>query len=259
MKFLISQLYLLALFALPFVSTSCSDDDDNSTKVEISSLGVEDGTTIVTGQIIQLEAQLSNPQGEVHYSWSTAGKEVSTQSTYTFQSDVTGTHTITLTVTANNEAQEKSINIIVVKPPFYVINEGQGKGSVNRYKQEQWQYNIVEGLGVTSTVGIINNGYMYIVSKQSPFLVKMNLENNQIVNKIEDGLDQNAQGQNFCIVNNETGILTTSNGAFKVNLKQLTLGEKLSGLDAVSSDNEDIYKTDKYIFISSKNTIKVYN
>lgn len=49
MKFLISQLYLLALFALPFVSTSCSDDDDNSTKVEISSLGVEDGTTIVTG------------------------------------------------------------------------------------------------------------------------------------------------------------------------------------------------------------------
>lgn len=40
MKFLISQLYLLALFALPFVSTSCSDDDDNSTKVEISSLGV---------------------------------------------------------------------------------------------------------------------------------------------------------------------------------------------------------------------------
>ena len=89
MKFLISQLYLLALFALPFVSTSCSDDDDNSTKVEISSLGVEDGTTIVTGQIIQLEAQLSNPQGEVHYSWSTAGKEVSTQSTYTFQSDVT--------------------------------------------------------------------------------------------------------------------------------------------------------------------------
>ena len=156
MKFLISQLYLLALFALPFVSTSCSDDDDNSTKVEISSLGVEDGTTIVTGQIIQLEAQLSNPQGEVHYSWSTAGKEVSTQSTYTFQSDVTGTHTITLTVTANNEAQEKSINIIVVKPPFYVINEGQGKGSVNRYKQEQWQYNIVEGLGVTSTVGIIN-------------------------------------------------------------------------------------------------------
>lgn len=46
MKFLISQLYLLALFALPFVSTSCSDDDDNSTKVEISSLGVEDGTTI---------------------------------------------------------------------------------------------------------------------------------------------------------------------------------------------------------------------
>lgn len=60
MKFLISQLYLLALFALPFVSTSCSDDDDNSTKVEISSLGVEDGTTIVTGQIIQQPTRRSS-------------------------------------------------------------------------------------------------------------------------------------------------------------------------------------------------------
>lgn len=97
---------------------------------------------------------------------------------------------------------------------------------------------------------------MYIVSKQSPFLVKMNLENNQIVNKIEDGLDQNAQGQNFCIVNNETGILTTSNGAFKVNLKQLTLGEKLSGLDAVSSDNEDIYKQTNTYSLAAKTQLK---
>ena len=69
MRFLISQLYLLALFALPFVSTSCSDDDDNSTKVEISSLGVEDGTTIVTGQIIQLEAQLRRSSLLMVNSW----------------------------------------------------------------------------------------------------------------------------------------------------------------------------------------------
>lgn len=41
---------------------------------------------------------------------------------------------------------------------------------------------------------------MYIVSKQSPFLVKMNLENNQIVNKIEDGLDQMHKDKTFALL-----------------------------------------------------------
>lgn len=259
MKNLISQLYLLALLTLPLIATACSDDDDNTPKVEIISLGVEDGTTVMTGQAVQLEAQVNNPQGEVQYSWTTNGKVTSSQSTYVFQSDVAGTYTIKLTITDDNKTAEKSINIIVIKPSFYVINEGKDNASVNKYMQGEWQYNIVQGLGKTSTVGIINDGYMYIVSKMSPFLVKMDLKNNQIVNKVDNGLGNNVQGQNFCIVNNEMGILTTNNGAFKINLNQLTVGEKLSGLEDVSNDNEYIYKTDKYIFISSGTAIKVYN
>ena len=43
MKFLVSQLYMLALLVLPFISSSCSDDDDP--KVEIT-LGIEDGATV---------------------------------------------------------------------------------------------------------------------------------------------------------------------------------------------------------------------
>lgn len=259
MKNLISQLYLLALLTLPLIATACSDDDDNTPKVEIISLGVEDGTTVMTGQAVQLEAQVNNPQGEVQYSWTTNGKVTSSQSTYVFQSDVAGTYTIKLTITDDNKTAEKSINIIVIKPSFYVINEGKDNASVNKYMQGEWQYNIVQGLGKTSTVGIINDGYMYIVCKMSPFLVKMDLKNNQIVNKVDNGLGNNVQGQNFCIVNNEMGILTTNNGAFKINLNQLTVGEKLSGLEDVSNDNEYIYKTDKYIFISSGTAIKVYN
>ena len=50
MKFLVSQLYMLALLALPFISSSCSDDDDP--KVEIT-LGIEHGATVNVGQIIQ--------------------------------------------------------------------------------------------------------------------------------------------------------------------------------------------------------------
>ena len=66
MKFLVSQLYMLALLALPFISSSCSDDDDP--KVEIT-LGIEDGATVNVGQIIQLEAQINNTntQGEIEY------------------------------------------------------------------------------------------------------------------------------------------------------------------------------------------------
>ena len=259
MRNLISQLYLLVLLALPFVTTACSDDDD--LKAEITTLGIENGTTVNVGQVVQLEAQTNNLQGEIAYTWQVNGKDVSTESSYTFIADEKGAYTINLSATSNNETVEKSVSVNAQMYPsnFFVINEGQGSGSINKYVQGEWQYDIVQGLGKTSTVGIIDNGYMYIVNKMTPFLVKVDLKNNQIINKIDNGLGNNGQAQNFCIVNNETGILTTSNGAFKVNLEQLTLGEKLSGLEAVSNDNEDIYKTDKYIFISSKKTIKVYN
>ena len=46
MKFLVSQLYLLTLLALPFISSSCNDDDEP--KAEITSLGIEDGATVKT-------------------------------------------------------------------------------------------------------------------------------------------------------------------------------------------------------------------
>ena len=45
MKFLVSQLYLLTLLALPFISSSCNDDDEP--KAEITSLGIEDGATVI--------------------------------------------------------------------------------------------------------------------------------------------------------------------------------------------------------------------
>ena len=69
MKFLVSQLYLLTLLALPFISSSCNDDDEP--KAEITSLGIEDGATVNVGQIIKLEAQINNTntQGGIEYNW----------------------------------------------------------------------------------------------------------------------------------------------------------------------------------------------
>lgn len=264
MKFLVSQLYMLALMALPFISSSCSDDDDDP-KVEITSLGIEDGATVNVGQIIQLEAQINNTntQGEIEYNWEVNGENVSNVSNYTFMANEKGTYTITLNITNNNDNFQKSISINAQMYPssFYVVNEGKygTPGSVNRYQKGEWNYKIISKLGNTSTVGVVNGNYIYIVSKDSPFLVKAKLSDYSIVDKIEDGLGDNGQGNNFCIINDQTGILTTTNGAFKVNLNPLTLGEKLNDMDNVRNDKEDIYKTENYLFIRSQETVKVYN
>lgn len=254
MKFLVSQLYLLMLLALPFVATSCSDDDDP--KTEITTLGIEDGATVNVGQIIQLKAQVSNMQGEVSYAWQVNGKEVSTESGYSFVADKKGSYSIVLAAIFPNQTIQKSITINAQMYPstFYVINEGQKKGSINRYVQGQWSYDITPDLGMTTTVGIMD-GDMYIVSKSSPFLVKMKLSDYTITGSITTGLGNDGQGHNFCIVNNNTGILTTRSGAFKVDLNSFALGAKLEN-NEVSSD---IIKAGNYIFILCQNTIKVYN
>lgn len=266
MRFLFSQFFLLALLALPLVATSCSDDDDP--KVEITSLGIENGATVNVGQAVQLEAQVSNLQGEVSYIWQVNGKEVSTENSYTFIPDAKGTYTIDLIATGSNETIQKSVSVNVQMYPssFYVVNERQpsgNNGSINRYIDGVWTNNIIQGLGNTTTVGVVSGYYMYIVSKTSPFLVKMKLSDNSIAGSITEGdgnvLGDNAQGQNIYIVNDETGILTTSNGAFKVNLNPLTLGEKLANMDETSNDKEDICKAGNYIFITSNEIIKVYN
>lgn len=258
-KILFGQLYLLALLALPLVISSCSDDNDP--KVEISSLGIENGAIFNVGQVIQLEAQVSNLQGEATYIWQINGKDVSTESSYTFIPNEKGTYTIDLSVTSNNETYQKSVSITVqiYSSSFYVINEGKESGSINKYAQGEWTNNIIPDLGKTTTTGVIYEDYMYIVSKTTPFLVKMKLSDYSVAGKIEEGLENNGQGNSFCIANNEFGVLTTSNGAFKVKLNPLALKEKLTDMVDIINDQEDICKAGDYIFIISNKTIKVYN
>lgn len=264
MRFLLSQLYLLTLMALPFVTASCSDEDDNTLDMEITSLGIEDNTTVYAGQPIQLEAKVSNIQADASYSWEVADKEVSTESKYTFTPDKEGDYKIKLTVKSLKQTIQKSVNI-KAQHILYVINEGKfgESGSINSYSQGVWQNKISPTLGGTTTVGTIHNEYMYIVSKDNTFLVKMKMADYSESGKIEKGTDNvlgnNGQANSFCVANDETGILTSSNGAFKVNLSSMTLGEKLSNMDNVRNDKEHILKAGDYIFITVANIIKVYN
>lgn len=252
MKFLVSQLYMLALLALPFISSSCSDDDDDP-KVEITSLGIEDGATVNAGQAVELKAQINNNHGTTSYSWVINGKEVSTENIYTFQSDTVKTYTIQLTVNNEYDTVKKEINITVAYPAsFYVINEGKEYSSINQYKEGKWNKKIIEDLGLTATIGVIYENYMYIVSKGSPNLTKMNMDNFSNASQI-DNID--GQGCNICIINQETAVMTTSKGAYKVKLNPLTVGDKLPN----TSNSKDIYKIKEQLFILDGNTIKVYN
>lgn len=259
MKHLLSQLYLLALLALPVFVASCSEDDEpQGEKMEIAGLGADNGVTVVTDQTIELKAELVNAKANISYAWAINGGEVSTESSYTFKSETAGNYTVTLTVREeNNAATEvtKSITIKVVKPMFYVINEGQlgtSPASINRYDGEAWQYRIIEGLGNTGTIARTDGTYMYIVCKDQPQLTKIALNGYATIGTIELG---SGKANNFCILNDTEAILTTTTGAYKVNPVSMTLGEKLDN----TSNSKDICHEGNYLFILDGNTIKVYN
>ena len=172
MKFLVSQLYMLALLALPFISSSCSDDDDDP-KVEITSLGIEDGATVNAGQAVELKAQINNNHGTTSYSWVINGKEVSTENIYTFQSDTVKTYTIQLTVNNEYNTVKKEINITVAYPAsFYVINEGKEYSSINQYKEGKWNKKIIEDLGYDNLVVSIKSSDVMMCVKAHELIAK---------------------------------------------------------------------------------------
>lgn len=150
---------------------------------------------------------------------------------------------------------------------FYIVNEGwagHDPGSINYYDlvsrnlQEELYQSNNEGmkLGETSTNGIIHNDKMYIVSKITPYLVQVNKSDFKHIAAIEgDGaIGRNGQAHNFCIVNNTTGILTGSAGAFKVTLAPLALGEQI-----VAGKCGDIVKAGDYIFMIVDSHVNVYS
>lgn len=257
MKHLLSQLYLLALLALPVFVASCSEDDEpQGEKMEIAGLGADNGVTVVTDQTIELKAELVNAKANISYAWAINGGEVSTESSYTFKSETAGNYTVTLTVREeNNAATEvtKSITIKVVKPFFHIINEGKDCASVNLFDGQNWQYNLVENLGMTGTVGRTNGDYLYIVTKMAPQLAKVSLNGYTVNSTLELG---SGQANNLCILSDTEAVLTTTKGAYKVNLSDMTLGEQLEN---TTKNSTDIYRAGNHLFIIDNKVIKVYN
>lgn len=262
---LLSRLLLIVLLALPLVFTSCDDDEDNqkSFPPEIIDLGMPTDTIVGQGEGFVIEPTL-NTHENISYSWTINGENIEAQNKYTFSASETGEYKITYK--AYNDfgtaQQEITINVRKYYGGFYMVNEGNYSsiGSISYYnKNNQWDLRIFQEnnpektLGRTSTTGTIYNNKMYLVSKESPYLVETELYNFKQTSTITEGID--GQAQNFCIANETTGVITTNKGAYKVKLNPLSLDGKLKQVD---KDARDICQFKDYVFIVSNYNISVF-
>ena len=261
---LFSKICLATLLSLPIVFTSCSDDNEPVNAPKIANPGIATDTVVAKGSSFVIEPQLSNPS-PAFYSWTMNGAEVSKEKNYTFSAATPGAYN--LTFSASNEAGTDqttyTINVHSYFGGFYVVNEGQyGKpGSVCYYSDKKWSNRIFQennpnkAIGGTTTNGVISGNNIYFVSKESPLLVETSLNDFKQKSTIES-TTSTGQANNFCAINSEVGILTTSQGAYKVALNPLGLGQQLS---QANNACKDIIKAGKYAFVISTNSVLVYN
>lgn len=258
MNSVFNRLCLVALFALPMVFTACSDDDDELPNVpdapKIVDLGMPNDTIVAQGESFTITPALNTKEG-VTYSWKLDGQTIEAEESYTFNARDNGEHKVIYKASNESGSVQEEITIQVRKyyGGFYMVNEGREAASVNYYKKPTWSTDLISGLGVTGTTGVIHDGYLYVTSKGAPYLTQVELYNFTTKAQINDEL---SMASTFCIVNNTTGVLTTKQGAYKVTLPSLTLGEVLPELE--DKDCRDICLAGEYLFINCDKTVKVY-
>lgn len=118
---------------------------------------------------------------------------------------------------------------------FYVYNEGsygRTPASVNYYDKTtgEWSLNLYqennegEKLGNTGTVAVCSDDNVYFVSKETPWLVEVGLEDFLKKSALPDGA-LTGQAYGFALIDGKHGVLTTSEGAYSVSLDPLELGD----------------------------------
>ncbi|WP_436485247.1 DUF5074 domain-containing protein [Chitinophaga sp. ARDCPP14] len=237
-KFQVS--FIAAVFAIAGLA-SCSKDNEAEVIVpQIVAPGLKDGKdTIYIGDTRVLSPQLAEVKNPT-FLWLVNGVQVSTDSTYTFTAAERGDYTISYKIISGNALATYYYRIKVLgkfENGFFLVNEGQyGKesGDVNFYRNGEdsvYQYvfkrnNPGKQLGGTTDYGAIYNNKMYLVSKEGAFVVA-----DPGTMKETGRIDQLPAFANaFCGVNSNTGLISTADGVYPVNLQTLALGSKLAGV-----------------------------
>ena len=254
-KFLLGFIFT-ALLSLTI--SSCSKDDDGSkvSEPKLESLGIADNTKTAVNESVTFTPSFNSENNEVSYNWKVNGENVSNQESYTFTPSSAGSYQIALTVTnsAGSDTQEVTILAYQYLGGLYILNEGMTTGTLNYFNPESGTFapqvysSINEGktLGVVSQYGTFWNDRIYLVSKDVRPLVSidaMTLKECSALEGINDA-------RSFCGINENTGILTTASGAYRVSLDPMVLGSALSGTE--EKECRDLLLANNKLFVISK-------
>ncbi|HVI45436.1 MAG TPA: DUF5074 domain-containing protein [Chitinophaga sp.] len=252
--------FLLAIAAI-LTFTACQKDNNVAEIIVpvISNPGLKNGLdTINVGETRVLRPQLTNSKNPT-FLWLVNGTVAGTDSTYTFTPAATGDYTISFKVSSGNSLSSFFYRIKVVDKydnGFFIVNEGwfgHDGGEVNfyRYGADTLHQRIFarenpgKTLGTTTEYGAVFNKRLYLVSKQGP-LVVADAYNMKEVGRIAQLPDA---GNAFCGVDNNTGLISTTNGVYPVNLQTLTVGAKING---VIGQVGGMIKAGNYVLVMSQ-------
>ena len=258
--------FMAAALAMPVVFTSCTEETSDTTPMpKIITMGVDAENIIQLNDTLNITPQLSTTEG-VSYLWTLDGDSVGASSSYTFIANETGKFNLSFTAAniAGLATQTIEIQVRKVFGGFYVINEGAypNPASFNYYKNNSWAFNSFDEFsaqvdytfGQTGTTAAVSNGAMYMVTKNAPVLSKINMQDWTAETVIDSrDLISGGQGQSICLIPDNKAVLTTTRGAFIVDLNQKAIVDTLT-----NSNTTDAFVNGDYMYMIVSDSINVY-
>lgn len=236
--------------------TACKKDDYQQPLPQLADIGLTDGKdSLEPGKTLLLYPRLTN-RVNTTYQWLVNGQPAGTDSVYTFTAKEPGNYTIgfTATNTSGNTSTQYQLYVYgQYENGLYIVNEGwfgHDKGSVNFYRYGQdtiepmvyHKENPGKELGTTTQFGAVYNGKLYLLSKQGPLVItdaKTMKETGRIENLPADA-------RAFVGIDNNTGLISTANGIYPLNLTTLAIGTKIAG---INGETGTMRKQGNYLFV----------
>lgn len=151
---------------------------------------------------------------------------------------------------------------------FYVLNEGQYgmPASVNYWTPEGWRLEIFAAgnggrrLGNTGVMAVCDAAHMYIVTKGAPCLVKVALDDFGAEAELDGSFGTvEAKACGFALLDETRGVLTTTDGAYVVDLASLRLGTRFFAYAGDDTTGGDVAVYGGRIFLLAGGTVRVYD
>lgn len=265
-KNLFKSLGFAALLSLPMLVTSCDENEEFQSPVIRWDLPSD--TILALNDQLTLSPEVHSVDSAAVYLWSVDGNQVSMDKNYVFTATETGSHLIALTVTDKGGVSQKQIKVEVRKyyGGFYMINEGSygyHNASFNYFKNGSALFATYDKflaahsditLGATGVVGSLQGKDFYILSKNEPFLTKLNaisMTQTATLN-LSSGVSLYSPC-NMCFLNDGNMILTTYRGAYKVDPQTMALTDTLT-----AKKTTDVILKGDYLYMLVNDSVNIY-